>query len=543
MHMLKEPFESSHFSTHRNKSQLMEASAESVTIESDESDIELDDRLSTTSSRSKDGRFLKTGSKTVHPCPYSDCIKYFSRPSRLQTHLLSHSGEQPFKCTNTGCTKAYSRSAHLKRHLQKCAKNDNIPKTDITDEKNDEVFKCQICPKTFSNKYSLQKHAKVHEDSQRYVCLQCNKSFHKHHFLKSHIALEHEKEGNNGKVTCPKCDKKFAYESQMKRHFSRHHANLKTYECSICNQVFNKWTDLRAHNSLKHPKPGKNSCEVCHKEFSGRSASGNLQKHRLTHSANRKVFHCPIMPCPRFYFFEKNLEDHISGYHEGKRFPCMEKNCKARFSSRRKLVLHIKSVHSDEPKNPKQVKTGTERATRVDKGTFKTSMASILSDVSAEQVSKNSSSKQQGDLTPTRCDKDLEKGVNLENTSTLENENIMKTFLKEKKKVDKKRKSKRTNSLFTGGETIPIFKLPIYKKTKNVTSLVKKDEILIRPSKIGQSVDSSENRTVQHFLSYSESEFAETSNKGDPKETLTCKNNKTIDFSKYMVISTSNYKK
>ena len=542
MHTLTEPFESSYFTTLRDKSLLMETSTESVTIESDESDIELDDRLSTTSSRSKDGRFLKTGSKTVHPCPYSDCIKYFSRPSRLQTHLLSHTGEQPFKCTNAGCTKAYSRSAHLKRHLQKCTKNDNIPRKEITDEKN-EVFKCQICPKSFSNKYSLQKHAKVHEDSQRYVCSQCNKSFHKHHFLKSHIALEHQKEGNNGKVTCPKCDKTFEYESQMKRHFSRHHANLKTYECSICNQVFDKWTDLRAHKSLKHPKPGKNSCEVCHKEFSGRSASGNLQKHRLTHSANRKVFHCPIMPCSRFYFFEKNLEDHISGYHEGKRFPCMEKDCKGRFSSRRKLVLHTKSVHSDEPKKPKQVKTGTERATRVDKGTFKTSMASILSDVSVEQVSKNSSSKQQGDLTPTRCDKELEKGVNLENMSTLENENIMETFLKEKKKVDKKRKSKKTNSLFTGGESIPIFKLPIFKKAKSVTKLVNTDEILIKSSEIGQNEDSSENRTDQHFLPYAESKFAESSNKSNHKEILTRKNNRTIDFSKYMVISTSNYKK
>ena len=137
MHILKEPFESSYFTTLRNKSQLMETSAESFTIESEESDIELDDKLSTTSSRSKDGRFLKTGSKTVHPCPYSDCIRYFSRPSRLQTHLLSHTGEQPFKCTNTGCTKAYSRSAHLKRHLQKCNKNDNIPRTEKTDEKRD----------------------------------------------------------------------------------------------------------------------------------------------------------------------------------------------------------------------------------------------------------------------------------------------------------------------------------------------------------------------------------------------------------------------
>ena len=89
------------------------------------------------------------------------------------------------------------------------------------------LHKCELCPKVFSNKYSLQKHLKVHQDPQRYVCQHCNKSFHKHHFLKSHIALEHETRGKNGKIACSKCDKTFAYDSQMKRHFSRHHENLK----------------------------------------------------------------------------------------------------------------------------------------------------------------------------------------------------------------------------------------------------------------------------------------------------------------------------
>merc|ERR1711997_716377 len=126
---------------------------------------------------------------------------------------------------------------------------------------------------------------------------------------------------------------------------------------------------------------------------------------------------------------------------------------------------------------------------------------------------------QQGDLTPTRCDnKELEK----ENMSTLENENIMETFLKEKKKVDKKRKSNKTNSLFTGGESIPIFKLPIFKRAKSVTKLVNTDETLIKSSEIGQNEDSSENRTDQHFLPHAESKFAESSNKSNPKETLTC---------------------
>ena len=377
------------YSTQTIMGKTMESSVDSAMLDSDESDDEINDKMSITSSRSKDGRFVKTGSKTVHPCPHPDCDKFFTRPSRLQTHLLSHTGEQPFKCNNEGCNKTYSRSAHLKRHLAKCSHNTNVVTSNTRKMRGSEVFQCDLCPKVYSNKYSLQKHAKVHEDSQRYVCQYCNKSFHKHHFLKSHIALEHEERGKNGKITCSKCDKTFAYESQLKRHFSRHHENSKTYKCSICNEIFDKWTTLRAHISLKHPKPGKNCCEICQKEFSGPSALGNLQEHRATHGSNRKVFHCPIVTCSRFYFFEKNLTDHIAGYHEGKRFPCTEKDCNCRLSSRRKLIQHLQKVHSNEPKKTKAVKTGKDRADRSDKGTFKTSMASMLSIVDKQPVEQD----------------------------------------------------------------------------------------------------------------------------------------------------------
>ena len=75
--------------------------------------------------------------------------------------------------------------------------------------------------------------------------------------------------------------------------------------------------------------------------------------------------------------------------HEGKRFPCTEKHCNSRLSSRRKLIQHLQKVHSGEPKKTKVVKTGKDRANRSDKGTFKTSMASMLSIVDKQPVKQD----------------------------------------------------------------------------------------------------------------------------------------------------------
>ena len=285
--------------THPTECMLVLDASKEVLESGCEEEDECIDAKSTNSSRSKDGRFVKTGSRTVHPCPHPDCIKYFTRPSRLQTHLLSHSGVRPYNCTVDKCNKTYTRSAHLKRHLLKHHGQPAKTQDDKEDlEASENRIKCTQCPKVFSNKYSLQKHSKVHLDSQRYTCQKCGKTFHKHHFLTSHIALEHQEGGANRKITCKKCDKGFLYESQLKRHFTRHHEKPKKYKCQQCNIEFALWTKMRTHVSSAHPKIGK-QCEVCKKTFFGPCATGNLQEHRATHAASRPAFHCPIRSCAR----------------------------------------------------------------------------------------------------------------------------------------------------------------------------------------------------------------------------------------------------
>ena len=136
------------FGKHKNP---MESQAKIYVSDSEESDDDLMDKMSTTSSRSKDGRFIKTGSQTVHPCPHADCSKYFSRPSRLQTHLLCHTGDKPYNCTKDGCNKSYSRSAHLKRHMRQSHNNVINTSNAKTEESILESFKCNQCPKAFAN--------------------------------------------------------------------------------------------------------------------------------------------------------------------------------------------------------------------------------------------------------------------------------------------------------------------------------------------------------------------------------------------------------
>ncbi|KAI8930304.1 hypothetical protein BC831DRAFT_387280, partial [Entophlyctis helioformis] len=51
------------------------------------------------------------------------CLKRFSRPSSLTTHVYTHTGERPFKCGNLGCGRAFSVLSNLRRHSRVCERN------------------------------------------------------------------------------------------------------------------------------------------------------------------------------------------------------------------------------------------------------------------------------------------------------------------------------------------------------------------------------------------------------------------------------------
>ncbi|KAL0087679.1 hypothetical protein J3Q64DRAFT_1638214 [Phycomyces blakesleeanus] len=46
------------------------------------------------------------------------CEKYFNRPSALQTHSYTHTGERPFACDSEGCGRRFSVISNLRRHIK-----------------------------------------------------------------------------------------------------------------------------------------------------------------------------------------------------------------------------------------------------------------------------------------------------------------------------------------------------------------------------------------------------------------------------------------
>ncbi|ETE61163.1 PR domain zinc finger protein 10, partial [Ophiophagus hannah] len=143
-------------------------------------------------------------------------------------HLFIRKSFRPFKCLH--CGKAFRDKDKLDQHLRFHGREGNCPLT------------CDICNKGFINSSALESHMKFHLDQKTYSCIFCPESFDRLDLLKDHVAIHI----NDGCFTCPTCKKRFPDFIQVKKHVRSFHSE-KIYQCTECDKAFCRPDKLRLH--------------------------------------------------------------------------------------------------------------------------------------------------------------------------------------------------------------------------------------------------------------------------------------------------------
>jgi hypothetical protein len=137
------------------------------------------------------------------------CEKQFSSRSNLNKHIKRKHGDVEFRCFI--CNNIFKTENDFK----------------ITSHSSD-PFQCEVCSKLYKTKSALKMHLNKHYDNHKFFCHFCGKGFFRKFLFDGHVAKQ------TGVKTCEKCDKKFQYSTNLKRHAKCCNKNAERYACKKC---------------------------------------------------------------------------------------------------------------------------------------------------------------------------------------------------------------------------------------------------------------------------------------------------------------------
>ncbi|XP_055956256.1 uncharacterized protein LOC126816854 isoform X5 [Patella vulgata] len=233
------------------------------------------------------------------------------------TNLIQNSGGNLYRCDI--CSKSFTTSSSLQKHIRI-----------HTSEK---PYRCGVCSKSFTTSGSLQKHIRIHTSEKRYKCNVCSKSFTTISSLQKHIRIHTSEKP----YKCNVCWKSFSTSSTLQTHI-RIHTGEKPYRCDVCSKSFTTISSLQRHKRIRtRDKPYK--CDVCCKLVRLKSY---LKVHMRTHT-KEKHYNCSV--CSKSFTTISSLQKHSRIHTSDKPYKCDV--CSKSFSTSSSLQTHIR-IHTGE---------------------------------------------------------------------------------------------------------------------------------------------------------------------------------------------------
>ena len=168
--------------------------------------------------------------------------------------------------------------AHSKKHLQVEEKSckDNSKTVDRA--------LCNVCSKSFANKYILKSHMQTHSEETETVelvsCNICKKSFRNKYNLKYHKKSHDADVKEKAMALCNQCSK-IVTKNKLKKHMKNIHGEKKIANCSNCG-ISSRISCIENHERMcklsdKEREARKIKCDECGKSLSSRD---KLRRHR-----------------------------------------------------------------------------------------------------------------------------------------------------------------------------------------------------------------------------------------------------------------------
>ncbi|XP_054636894.1 zinc finger protein 407 isoform X2 [Dunckerocampus dactyliophorus] len=260
-------------------------------------------------------------------CKYCGKVGKSSNSMAFLAHIRTHTGSKPFLCKICHFATAQLGDArnHVKRHLGM------------------REYKCDICGWAFVMKkhlstHLLGKHGIGQRKERKFECKLCERSFSEKWALNNHLKLHSGEKPY--KCSWPSCHYAFLNLSAMKDHY-RTHTGEKTFLCDLCGFAGGTRHALTKHRR-QHTGERPFKCKLCN--FASTTQS-HLSRHNRVHTGE-KPYRCPW--CDYRSNCAENIRKHIlhTGKHEGvKMYNCPK--CDYGTNSPIEFRNHLKDNHPD----------------------------------------------------------------------------------------------------------------------------------------------------------------------------------------------------